>query len=60
MRDLSAALGYDSDHGKHFILDEETVYRKLSSLDEVQNTIDMESSMHEGHKLNMNGTPTFN
>eukprot|EP00972_Heterocapsa_arctica_P079638 11735324-Heterocapsa_arctica.AAC.1 len=60
MRSLSAALGYDSDHGTHFILDEETVYRQLSGFDEVQNAINTESSMHDGHKLNMNGTPTFN
>ena len=30
-RHLSIALGYDPDYGQHFILDEETVYNKLSS-----------------------------
>eukprot|EP00972_Heterocapsa_arctica_P080534 11867624-Heterocapsa_arctica.AAC.1 len=60
MRRLSAALGYnDESDGQHFILDEETVYNELSSL-EVQNTNGAESSTNESHKLNMHGTPTFN
>jgi hypothetical protein len=58
MKTLSAALGYtDSVHGKHFILDEETVHNRLFILPELQNANYKQSVFNEGDELNMYGVP---